>query len=163
MLKLKLQYSGHLMQRTDSLENTLMLGKIEGGRRRGQRDAMVGWHHWLSGHEFAQSLGVDNGPGSLACCSPWRCRVRQDWVSEVNWTWAKTPGDSEGQEPMGSQRVGHAVVTEQQSTGMAWYRKKDMLTSGGLLNFHLLSCLQGHDAFLSELRLVWIIFYRKTL
>ena len=42
MLKLKLQYSGHLMQRMDSLEKTPMLGKIEGGRRRGQRDEMVG-------------------------------------------------------------------------------------------------------------------------
>jgi len=46
MLKLKLQYFGHLMQRTDSLENTLMLGKIEGRRRRGcQRMEMVRWHH----------------------------------------------------------------------------------------------------------------------
>ena len=46
MLKLKLQYLGHLMQRSDSLEKTLMLGKIEGGRRRGMaEDEMVGWHH----------------------------------------------------------------------------------------------------------------------
>ena len=46
MLKLKLQYLGHLMQRTDSLEKTLMLGKIEGGKGRGMtEDKMVGWHH----------------------------------------------------------------------------------------------------------------------
>ena len=46
MLKLKLQYFGHLMQRTDSSEKTLMLGKIEGRRRRGlTEDEMVGWHH----------------------------------------------------------------------------------------------------------------------
>ena len=45
MLKLKLQYFGHLMQITDSLEKTLMLGKIEGGRRRGRQDEMAGWHH----------------------------------------------------------------------------------------------------------------------
>ena len=45
MLKLKLQYFGHLTRRTDSLEKTLMLGKIEGGRRRGREDEMVGWHH----------------------------------------------------------------------------------------------------------------------
>ena len=52
MLKLKLQYFGHLMWRTDSLEKTLMLGKIEGRRRRGrQEDVMAGWHHWLSGHK----------------------------------------------------------------------------------------------------------------
>ena len=46
MLKLKLQYFGHLVQRTDSLEKTLMLGKVEGGRKRGTtEDEMVGWHH----------------------------------------------------------------------------------------------------------------------
>ena len=45
MLKLKLQYFGHLMRRADSLEKALMLGKIEDGRRRGQQDEMVGWHH----------------------------------------------------------------------------------------------------------------------
>ena len=47
MLKLKLQHFGHLMWRTDSLEKTLMLGKIEGRRKRGWQDEMVGWHHWL--------------------------------------------------------------------------------------------------------------------
>ena len=52
MLKLKLQYFGQLMRRTYSLEETLMLGKIEGGRRRGGQDEMVGWHHWLNGQEF---------------------------------------------------------------------------------------------------------------
>ena len=53
MLKLKLQYFGHLMWRTDSLEKILKLGKAEGGRRRGeQEDEMVGWHHRLNGHEF---------------------------------------------------------------------------------------------------------------
>ena len=53
MLKLKLQYFGHLMRRTDSSEKTLMLGKMEGGRRsRQQEDEMVGWHHQLNGHEF---------------------------------------------------------------------------------------------------------------
>ena len=52
MLKLKLQYFGHLMLRNDSLEKILMLGKIECGRRRGRQDEMVGWHHRLNGHEF---------------------------------------------------------------------------------------------------------------
>ena len=52
MLKLKLQYFGHLMRRADSSEKTLMLGKIEGRRRRGRQRMMVGWHHWLNGHEF---------------------------------------------------------------------------------------------------------------
>ena len=45
LLKLKLQYFGHLMRRADSVGKTLMLGKIEDGRRRGRRDEMVGWHH----------------------------------------------------------------------------------------------------------------------
>ena len=58
MLKLKLQYFGYLMRRTDSLEKTLMLGKIEGRRRRGRQDEMVGWHHQFNGHEFEQALGV---------------------------------------------------------------------------------------------------------
>ena len=53
MLKLKHQYFGHLMQRTDSCENTLMLGKIEGGRRgMTEEDEIFGWHHQLNAHEF---------------------------------------------------------------------------------------------------------------
>ena len=52
MLKLKLQYFGHLMQRTDSFEKTLTLAKSAGQNRRGQQDEMVGWHHQLNGHEF---------------------------------------------------------------------------------------------------------------
>ena len=60
------------MGRTDSLENTLMLGKIEGRKRRGrQENEMVGWRHLLYGHEFEQAPGVGNGQGSLACCSLW--------------------------------------------------------------------------------------------
>ena len=63
MLKLKLQYSGHLMRRTDSLEKTLIIGKIEGGRRRGQQRMrwLVRWHNRLNGHEFEQALGVGDG------------------------------------------------------------------------------------------------------
>ena len=72
MLKLKLQYLGHLMQRTNALEKTLILGKIEGRRRRGQTDdEMVGWRHRLDGHEFEQALGVGDGQGSLACYDSW--------------------------------------------------------------------------------------------
>ena len=75
MLKLKLQYIGHLMQRTDSLENTLMLGKIEGRRRRGQQKI-----RWLDGitdsmdMSLSKPLGVGDRQGSLACCSPWGCK-----------------------------------------------------------------------------------------
>ena len=52
MLKLKLQYFGHLVRSVDSLEKTLMLGGIGGRRRRGREDEMAGWHHQLDGHEF---------------------------------------------------------------------------------------------------------------
>ena len=71
-LKLKLQYFGHLIQRSNSLENTLMLGKIEVERRRG-RQRMT----WLDGitesvkkPEF-QTPGVGDGQGGLVCCNPW--------------------------------------------------------------------------------------------
>ena len=48
-------------------------------------DEMVGWHHLHSGHEFEQSPGDDEGQGSLAYCSPWSHRVRDDWMAELNW------------------------------------------------------------------------------
>ena len=70
LLKLKIQYFGHLIQRTDSLEKTLMLGKTEGRRRRGQQRM-----RWLDGitdlMDFEQALGGGDGHGNLACCSPW--------------------------------------------------------------------------------------------
>ena len=73
MLKLKLQYLGHLMWRADSLKKTLMLGKIEGRRSRGGQRM-----RWLddittegcNGHEFEQAPGDGEGQRSLACCSP---------------------------------------------------------------------------------------------
>ena len=79
--KLKLQYFGHLMPRADSLEKTLMLGKIFEGRKRG-------WQRmrWLDGQlnelECKQTLGDGVGQESLACCSPWGCRGSQDWATE---------------------------------------------------------------------------------
>ena len=90
MLKLKLQYSGHLMQRADSLEKTLMLGKTEGRRRGWQRTR---WHHWLNGHEFEQALGdgegQGEGQGSLACCNPWGHK-ESDTTERLN-NWYSTP------------------------------------------------------------------------
>ena len=87
MLKLKLQYFGHLMQRADSLEMTLMLGEIEGRRRRGTEDKMVGWHHQLDGYEFEQTLGESEGQGSLARCSPWDHKESDmtEWLNNSNW------------------------------------------------------------------------------
>ena len=68
MLKLKFQYFGHLVRRADSLEKTLMLGKIEGRRRRGQQRM-----RWLDGitNSMDMGLGVGDGQGGLACCSSW--------------------------------------------------------------------------------------------
>ena len=67
MLKLKLQFIGHLMQSTDSLEKTLMLGKIECGRRRAcmTEDEIVAWPHQLNGHEFEQAPGVGDGHAAV--------------------------------------------------------------------------------------------------
>ena len=66
------EYFGHLMQKVDSLEKTLVLRKTE-GRRRGQatEGERIGWHHWFNGHESEQTLGDSGGQGSLVCCSPW--------------------------------------------------------------------------------------------
>ena len=66
---LKLQYFGHLIQRTNSLEKTLMLGKIESRRRRGQQ--RMRWLDGINGYEFEQTPGDRQGQGSLECCSPW--------------------------------------------------------------------------------------------
>ena len=78
MLKLKLQYFGHLMQRADSFENTLMLGKIEQEKKEMTEDEMVGWHHPLNGHGFGWTPGVGDGQGGLACCFSWGHRVGHD-------------------------------------------------------------------------------------
>ena len=75
MLKLKLQYFGHLMGRADSLEKTLLLGKIEGRRRREQQKM-----RWLDGITDSMDLGlgglmgVGDGQGGLACCGSWGCK-----------------------------------------------------------------------------------------
>ena len=85
-LKLKLQCFGHLMQRADSLEKTLMLGKTEGRRRRGWQDEIVGRHYWLNGHEFEHAVGDGEGQESLAFCSPWDCKgwEANEWPSNIS-------------------------------------------------------------------------------
>ena len=84
MLKLKLQYFGHLMHRTHSLEKTE--GKDWRWEEKGTKEGeMVGWHHQLNGHEFEQAPGVGDGQGSLVCCSYWGCK-ELDTTEWLNWT-----------------------------------------------------------------------------
>ena len=59
-------------------------GTIECRMRRGRQDEMVGWHIWLNGHELEQAPGDGEGQKILACCSPWGCRVRHNWVTDNN-------------------------------------------------------------------------------
>ena len=82
MLKLKLQCFRHLMQRTDSLEKTLMLGKTESKRRRGRQ--RMRWLHSItdSGHKSEQTPGDSGGQRRLACCSPWGHGIGHNLVSE---------------------------------------------------------------------------------
>ena len=83
MLKLKLQYFGHLMWRTDSLEKNPDAGKDWRQEEKGTTEyEMVEWHHWLNGYEFEQASGVGDGQGSLVCCSPWGCKE----LDMTEWT-----------------------------------------------------------------------------
>ena len=80
------EYFCHLLWRTDSLEKTLMLGKDwRQEDKEMTEDEMVGWHHWLNGHEFEQTPGVGEGQEGLACCSPWG-RKELDTTEWLNGT-----------------------------------------------------------------------------
>ena len=86
MLKLKLQYFGHLIRRTDSFEKTSMLVKDWRQEEKGTtEDEMVGWHHRLDGHEFVWALGAGDGQGGLACSIPWGCK-ESDATEQLSWT-----------------------------------------------------------------------------
>ena len=88
MLRLKLQYFGHLMWRVDSLEKTHD-GRNWGQEEKGMtEDEMAGWHHWLDRHEFGWTPGVHRRPGVLWFMGSQR--VRHDWATELNWTELKT-------------------------------------------------------------------------
>ena len=84
MLKLKLQYSGHLCKELSHWKRPWCWERLKVEEKGMTEDEMVGWHHQLDGHEFEWTPGL--GDGSLACCSPWGRRVRQDWATEPNWT-----------------------------------------------------------------------------
>ena len=76
MWKLKLQYFGQLMWRADFIRKHPDAGKDWGQEEKGvTEDEIFGWHHWLNGCEFEQTLGDREGQGSLAWCSPWCSKV----------------------------------------------------------------------------------------
>ena len=101
MLKLKLQYFGHLMQRVDSLEKTLMLGKIEGRRRRGRQRM-----RWLYGITDSMDMGLGG--------------LRELEVDSGSWWWTGRPGVLRF---MGSQRVRHEWATDLSWTIPMYYKK----------------------------------------
>ena len=90
MLKLKLQYFGHLMQRPALMGKDPDAGKDWGQEEKGTtEDKMVGWHHQLNGHGFGWTPGVGGGQGGLACCNSWG-RQELDTTEQLNWTELKT-------------------------------------------------------------------------
>ena len=85
MLKLKLQYFGHLMRRVDSLEKT-DAGRDWGQEEKGTtEDEMAWWHHWLDGCDFEWTPVVGDGPGGLACCDSWGYKESHT-TERLNWT-----------------------------------------------------------------------------
>ena len=86
MLKLKLQYFGHLMQRADSYWKDPNAGKDWRQEEKGMTEnEMVEWHHQLNGDEFEKTPGVGDGQGGLACYSPWN-HEELDMTKLLNWT-----------------------------------------------------------------------------
>ena len=105
MLKLKLQYFGHLIRRTRLIGKDPDAGKDWRQEEKGITEyGMVGWHHKLDGHEFEQALGVGDGQGSLECCSPWGHKESDttewlSWAEEENAWWLYSfPFYSQGDE-----------------------------------------------------------------
>ena len=86
MLRLKLQYFGHLMQRVDSFGKDSDAGRDWGQEEKGTtEDEMAGWHHWLDGCESEWTLGVGDGQGGLACCNSWG-RKESDMTERLIWS-----------------------------------------------------------------------------
>ena len=74
MLKLKLQYFGHLMWTVDFIGKDTNAGKDWGQEKGTTEDEVAGWHHQLDGHGFGQALGDGDGQGGLVCCDSWGCK-----------------------------------------------------------------------------------------
>ena len=99
--EMEVAFEWDLEWKKDSLEKTLMLGKIEGRKKRGwQRTReMVGWHHRLDGHKFEQASGIGNAQRSLACCSP-SGHKESDATEWLNWTELEWKRTSDGEHRM---------------------------------------------------------------
>ena len=139
MLKLKLQYFGHLMWRTDSLEKTLMLGKFEGRRRRGRQ----------------RTRCLDGITDSMECV----------WASSWSWWWTGKPGMLQS---MGSQRVGHNQATKLNWTGerrefYKWYVVKLYPYYILLLQFYLLCFISDWTQSHTIALWLWTIYWFRTL
>ena len=84
MLKLKLQYFGHLIRRTDSFEKNVDAGRDWGQEeKRTTEEKVVEWHLQLNGHGFGWTLGVGDGQGGLVCCGSWG-RKESDMAEQLN-------------------------------------------------------------------------------
>ena len=84
MLKLKLQYISHLMQRGDSFERPWCWERLRQEEKGTTEDEMFGWHHQLNEHGFGWTPGVGDGQGVLACFGSWRCK-ESDTTEWLNW------------------------------------------------------------------------------
>ena len=98
---------------------------------------IVGWHHWLNGHEFEQALGVGDGQGGLVCCSPWGCKESD--MTELNWT--EKPSDC--------------------SHSLWWALRKLWMWKHRILAPNHWGAYQRND--FSEPRLLQLPIYRKAL
>ena len=85
MLKLKLQYFGHLIKELTPWKRPWCWERLKAGAEGDNRGWVVGWHHRLDGHEFQQALWVGDGQGSLACCSPW-AHKELETTEQLNYT-----------------------------------------------------------------------------
>ena len=134
MLKLKLQYFGHLMRRTDLLKRLFYWERLKAREKGTTGDEMVGWHHRLDGHEFERALGVGDGQGGLECCSLWGCKVRCDWATELNWkvmvAWTK--------------KVLPAILVNKGCCLLFWYTS-DASSQAISHCSHPSVCLEGHS------------------
>ena len=88
-------------------------------------DEMVGWHHRLNEHEFEQALGVGDGQGSLASCSPWGRRVGHNWEAELSWLYINRVIRKTGLLVLPLYDRGHTIVMrESQGQRVVFFREK---------------------------------------